>query len=354
MAVGNPIPVTVFTGFLGSGKTTTILSLLKRLPAEYKLCLLKNEFGDTEVDSELARESNLGVQEMINGCMCCVLVGQMKLALMELKEKYNPDRIIVETSGSAFPAPIAWQIREMETDGFVLDSIATVVDCVNFTGYEDTSYTAKMQAQYTDVILLNKHELISERQLDTVIDHINELNTDTPKIKCEGTHGVSPDVLFGLDTKLFQISMDKTQRAEELMFTSVPGGAPAAHHAHGKHHENEVDLIQVCETLDTAKPLAFDQFEAFLKTLPKEDIYRLKGFVRLQEGDEQRLHIINHSFGRYTFTAVTAAETLEKASQYVIKITVMGQDLRMYVDKVRLGLGLDESTNIKFTAAHRH
>jgi G3E family GTPase len=138
------------------------------------------------------------------------------------------------------------------------------------------------------------------------------------------------------------------------MFTSVPGGAPAAHHAHGKHHENEVDLIQVCETLDTAKPLAFDQFEAFLKTLPKEDIYRLKGFVRLQEGDEQRLHIINHSFGRYTFTAVTAAETLEKASQYVIKITVMGQDLRMYVDKVRLGLGLDESTNIKFTAAHRH
>lgn len=49
----------------------------------------------------------------------------------------------------------------MEADGFVLDSIATVVDCVNFTGYEDTSYTAKMQAQYTDVILLNKHELVN-------------------------------------------------------------------------------------------------------------------------------------------------------------------------------------------------
>jgi G3E family GTPase len=49
----------------------------------------------------------------------------------------------------------------MESDGFVLDSIATVVDCVNFVGYEDTSYTAKLQAQYTDVILLNKHELVS-------------------------------------------------------------------------------------------------------------------------------------------------------------------------------------------------
>lgn len=63
-------------------------------------------------------------------------------------------------SGSAFPAPIAWQIREMEPEGFTLDSIITVVDCVNFRGYEDTSYTAKLQAQYTDVILLNKHELV--------------------------------------------------------------------------------------------------------------------------------------------------------------------------------------------------
>lgn len=62
-------------------------------------------------------------------------------------------------------APIAWQIREMEPEGFALDSIVTVIDCVNFTGYEDTSYTAKLQAQYTDVILLNKHELVSSDDL---------------------------------------------------------------------------------------------------------------------------------------------------------------------------------------------
>lgn len=63
-------------------------------------------------------------------------------------------------SGSAFPGPVAWQIRDMEPEGFTLDSIITVVDCINFTGYEDTSYTAKLQAQYSDVILLNKHELV--------------------------------------------------------------------------------------------------------------------------------------------------------------------------------------------------
>ena len=57
-------------------------------------------------------------------------------------------------------APIAWQIRQIADEGFQLDGIVTVIDCVNFTGYEDTSYTARMQAKYTDVILLNKHELV--------------------------------------------------------------------------------------------------------------------------------------------------------------------------------------------------
>jgi G3E family GTPase len=101
------IPVTVFTGFLGAGKTTIILSLLKNVPPDYKIgkysrmshtirlltCLilvvLKNEFGDVEVDSALVRESNIEVQEMLNGCLCCVLVGQMKNALLELKGKYQ-------------------------------------------------------------------------------------------------------------------------------------------------------------------------------------------------------------------------------------------------------------------------
>lgn len=72
----------------------------------------------------------------------------------------HDDLIRSAIDSHAYVAPIAWQIREMADEGFVLDSIATVVDCVNFSGYEDTSYTAKLQAQYTDVILLNKHEQV--------------------------------------------------------------------------------------------------------------------------------------------------------------------------------------------------
>ncbi|KAI9338041.1 CobW/HypB/UreG, nucleotide-binding domain-containing protein [Pilaira anomala] len=330
-----PLPITVFTGFLGSGKTTQILSLLRQVPKDYKVCLLKNEFGDIAVDSQLAKETNVGVQEMVNGCMCCVLVGQMKLALEELREKFNPDRIIVETSGSAFPAPIAWQIREMEGDGFVLDSIITVVDCENFRGYEDTSYTAKLQAQYTDVILLNKHELVNERELDDVIDHINVLNTDTPKVKCD-KDGVSPDLVFGLDTPLFKVGYNQSKSLEDNVFDP-------------KHQKNEVDLIQIIQSVNEHK-LNREALETFLKTMPKDDIYRIKGFVRLDDG---QLYILNHAFGRWTLTLVENEDTLENTKDVQIRVTVMGQDLRMYQEKVKALLNSQEG-DIKLTPAHRH
>lgn len=232
-------------------------------------------------------------------------------------------------------APIAWQIREMEDDGFLLDSIITVVDCENFKGYEDTSYTAKLQAQYTDVILLNKHEMVNERELDDVIDHINVLNTDTPKVKCD-KKGVSPDLVFGLDTPLFKVGYSKKKTLEDNVFDP-------------HHQENEVDLIQILQSVNDNK-LSLEKLEAFLKTMPKEDIYRIKGFVRLDDG---KLSIINHAFGRWTLTPVENEDTLDNTKDVQIKITVMGQDLRMYTEKVKVLLNGGEG-DVKFTAAHRH
>ncbi|RKP26753.1 CobW/HypB/UreG, nucleotide-binding domain-containing protein, partial [Syncephalis pseudoplumigaleata] len=302
------VPVTVFTGFLGAGKTSIILSLLDKVPSEYKIVVLKNEFGDVEVDSALVKESNIEVQEMLNGCLCCVLVGQMKNALLELQEKYRPDRVIIETSGSAFPAPIAWQLREMADDGFVLDAILTVVDCVNFTGYEDTSYTAKIQAQYTDLILLNKHELVSEHQLDRVIDRVNDLNTDTPKLKVDLVQGLSPDMAFGLDTRR---PLDPASAVEQLR----------------QHHAREVDIIQLSRKTadDASRPLTRAALESFLASLSPEQVYRVKGFVRLTTADGDDMWIVNSAFGRCSLTKATQAH--EAARDYSVRITVMGQDL---------------------------
>lgn len=232
-------------------------------------------------------------------------------------------------------APIAWQIREMADDGFALDSIITVVDCENFKGYEDTSYTAKLQAQYSDVILLNKHELVNERELDDVIDHINVLNTDTPKVKCD-KNGVSPDLVFGLDTPLFKVGYNKNKTLEDNVFDP-------------HHQQNEVDLIQILQSVNDKK-LNREALETFLKSMPKDDIYRVKGFARL---DDDKLYIINHAFGRWTLTAVQNEDTLENTKDVQVRITVMGQDLRMYTEKVKAILN-GEQGDVKLTPAHRH
>ncbi|KAI0774984.1 cobW-domain-containing protein [Trametes elegans] len=342
------IPITVFTGFLGAGKTSIILSLLPKLPKDYKVVLLKNEFGDVEVDSQLAKQSSLAaVSEILNGCMCCVLVGQMKTALLEIREKYRPDRIFIECSGSAFPATLAFQIRELEretNEDLKLDAIVTVIDAENFAGYEDTSPTAKMQASYTDVILINKWEHVSERALDILIDHLNTLNDTTPKIKCHPDRaGVDPELVLGLDSTLFQLESreshpalaadaqhhDEVETVTLLRGYDRPSHAHAGrdhHHAHDHDHDHEhtgragnpAEAGAAPE--DSAEPpLTESQLLDALSSLSKETVWRVKGFVRL-EG--RGLHILNWAFGRHELTPFE-----DGAGEHpgTVKLTVMGE-----------------------------
>ncbi|KAI0315186.1 CobW/HypB/UreG, nucleotide-binding domain-containing protein [Amylostereum chailletii] len=356
-----PIPITVFTGFLGAGKTSIILSLLPQLPKDYRVVLLKNEFGDVEVDSQLAKQSSLtAVSEILNGCMCCVLVGQMKTALLEILENYHPDRIIIECSyvrafppqlaaqpqiripsksGSAFPATLAFQIRELEREthrALALDAIVTVIDAENFRGYEDTSVTAKMQAQYTDVLLLvciplplrlrlrsqlplqNKWEHISERALDDVLDHLNTLNDLTPKVRCQGP-SVDPSLIFGLDTKLFLSDSDIKSIAstedhrhhDEVETVTLSKGS--------RPHPSESESKSRAAS-QTVEPIDSETLTAALSSLSKECVYRVKGFVLLPSG----LRILNWAFGRWELVEFNAAGN-HSLVDVAVRLTVMGE-----------------------------
>ncbi|KAF8602841.1 cobW-domain-containing protein [Ceratobasidium sp. AG-I] len=330
------IPITVFTGFLGAGKTTIILSLLPKLPKDYKVVLLKNEFGDVEVDSQLASNSSLtAVSEILNGCMCCVLVGQMKTALLEIRDQYRPDRIIIESSGSAFPATLAFQIRELEREtkgDFKLDAIVTVVDAENFSGYEDTSPTAKMQAQYTDVILVNKWELVSERDLDIVIDHLSTLNDLTPKLRCEGKSGVPPNLIFGLDSKQFleapgADTANGDHHSEVETVTLCRGTADFVPHKHTEEHTHTHTHASE-EHGSTAEPLVTPELlSEALDGLPKDSVYRVKGFVSFQNSVAREVSVLNWAFGRFELVPLiqsapnSAAERMKPGD---ILLTVMG------------------------------
>lgn len=343
------IPITIITGFLGSGKTTLILNLLPQLPSppHYRLALLKNEFGEVATDSLLTSSQSIsGVQELLNGCICCNLVGQLSSALVDLARDYKPDRIIIETSGSAFPATLAMEVKRVaeesrtwDKDGkkkeggedgggmgkpwFELDGVISVVDVENWSGYEDTSVTAKMQARYTDLIVLNKHELVSERRLEDVEDKILELEVDPPIPRTKTDKGwVDKDIIFGLDAKLASAEVEEEKKhGHEHQKGEV--------HKHDHEHSSEVEVLSI--TLNAKegageKGVDTEKLRKFLEQPTKDAVYRIKGILYASTAPKssdgsvnpattanhtpapgRAKYILNWAFGRWTFTPVPMA-----------------------------------------------
>ncbi|KAL8813144.1 MAG: hypothetical protein Q9223_003643 [Gallowayella weberi] len=320
-----PIPITIVTGFLGSGKTTLILNLIPQLPQTYKIALLKNEFGDVAIDTQLASSAAIsGVQELLNGCICCNLVGQLGDALDSLRNDVGPDRIIIETSGSAFPATLAMEVNRLgrETGHYVLDGVIVVIDVENWKGYEDTSYTAKMQQKYTDLIVFNKWELVDERRYDECLDRVGDLELPIANVK--STKGrVDQSLLLGLDSALAKDG------------DSISGGYSKDKpvHEHSKDHETEVEVLSVNLVSEGDKPKSvnIDSLETFLLSAPKDEVYRIKGIVAASHpmassngdvdesaGPPPRVarYILNWAFGRWTFaySAMTLPAPVSVAS----------------------------------------
>lgn len=132
------IPITIITGFAGSGKTTLILNLIPQLRSQnpgYRVALIKNEVGDVAVDTQLAAAAEMtGTQELLGDCICCTNVGQIGDALATLDRDSNPDRIIIETSGSAEPLKLVLEVNRLakETGRYELDGIVSVIDAENW------------------------------------------------------------------------------------------------------------------------------------------------------------------------------------------------------------------------------
>lgn len=307
------IPVTILTGFLGSGKTTLLLKLLPQLPSTYKLALLKNEFGDVAVDSQLAStESISGVRELLNGCICCNLVGQLGDALVQLRQEVRPDRIVIETSGSAFPATLAMEVNRLSREhggAFVLDGVVSVIDVENWAGYEDTSYTAKMQAQYTDLVVFNKWEGLPEERFEVCLDRLGDLGLDPPTPWVKSDRGrVERDVLLGIDGAL--LATEAGGRDAQHLW------GDNHHHGHEHDHQSEVEVLSVTLAGEAQGQVDLAAFEQMLQTASKEEVYRIKGVIRCAPGEKPQSsdpifshpettssnYILNWAFGRWTFT----------------------------------------------------
>src|SRR5258708_20763580 len=159
----NQTPVTVITGYLGSGKD----ALLNRILAEThgkRYAVTVNEFGEVGIDNDLSGNAEEGIFEMNNGCICCRVRGDLIRILGGLmRRRGSMDGIIVETTGLADPAPVA-QTFFVDDDvrrQTKLDAIVTVVDAKHVLGEIDRAPEAQEQLGFADIVLLNKTDLVA-------------------------------------------------------------------------------------------------------------------------------------------------------------------------------------------------
>ena len=173
------IPATVVTGFLGSGKTT-LINRIRREQHGRKLAVIVNEFGEISIDGQLVihdREQQL--VEFNNGCLCCTVRGDLVETLGRLQQRTGAlDGILIETTGLADPAPVAstfFAADEVKA-GIRLDAFVTVVDAVNLERNLTQCNEAVEQVAFSDIILINKMDLVTAEQMAAIERRVRHLN----------------------------------------------------------------------------------------------------------------------------------------------------------------------------------
>jgi G3E family GTPase len=273
------IPVSIVTGFLGSGKSTLINRLLKR-PDMNKIAVIVNELGEQSIDHDLIEVSSEQMMLLNNGCLCCVLRGDLQQTLRDMFVKrrigeiIDFDRVVVETTGLADPAPV---MQTLMTDTMLqaqyrLDCVVTLVDAVNGVGQLDTMQEAVKQAALADRIVITKTDLSNEDAIATVERRLRELNPQAPMKRAVNGEIDLP----------FLINVGLTNAKSRLEDVERWMGAEV-HDEHGHVHRHDSSVRSFCLRYD--QPFAWGTFSQCLEVLTAlrgPDLLRVKGLVNVE------------------------------------------------------------------------
>jgi G3E family GTPase len=295
-----PVPLNLLTGFLGAGKTT-LLNRLLRDPALRDAAVIINEFGEIGLDHLLVEHVEDGVMLLATGCLCCTVRGDLVNTLEKLLRgldngRMSFNRVIIETTGLADPAPVLHTImvHPYMQLRFRLDGVTTVVDAVNGAATLDAHEEAVKQAAVADRIVLTKSDLVDTPQrraaLDALRARLSAVNPAAPLI----------DVNEASVAQLTNCGLYDAERK----IPDVRRWLAAEAYAHDHHHHHDInrhsDRIRAF-TLASDAAIPFSAFEMFLdlvRSMHGPDLLRLKGIVKIAETPDTPvvIHGVQHVF----------------------------------------------------------
>ena len=263
---------TIVYGFLGAGKTTLLRSLVPRLAAVESTALLVNEFGIEGVDQVVLASDDLTVRQLVGGCVCCEVRGDLLVALDEIHRAVRPDRLVIEPTGLASPDTLAQVFASPSVRSIVLvDSIITVLDATRFALVRDhLGDFFPQQVRDADLVLVNKTDTASEAQRQDARTWARGLNPEAAIVDSVFCN-VDPDLL------LATIGQGRIRRAGP--------GDDVDLHADTPHDDLATSGLERL-VLDTGE-LPAERVDAFLRDLAGGvygDVVRAKGFVPDADG----------------------------------------------------------------------
>ena len=264
-------PVTILTGFLGSGKTTLLNRILNGSHG-LRVAVLVNDFGSINIDTELI----IGVEDnaisLANGCVCCNIRDDLIETIeMVINRPENPEYILLEASGVADPSGIAMTFAiPTFRDRIRLDSIISIVDADQVFAHQEYPYVAFLklrQIGFSDMVVLNKIDLVDEEQLQRVRDWITSRMN---RVRIVET--VQCDIPLEI---LLAVGRFDPQQLVEIDHD---------------HHHDHTDHGQAFSTwsYQTDQPLSLDALNEMVKKTLPGNIYRCKGVVCTTENPERR------------------------------------------------------------------
>ena len=224
--------ITIFSGFLGAGKTTLIKKLIAEGYKGEKLVLIENEFGQIGIDGGFLQDAGVEITEMNSGCICCSLVGDFGKALEKVLADYAPDRILIEPSGVGKLSDVIRAVQNIDVHDVVLDGFTTVVDAKKYKMYmKNFGEFFDNQITYASCLILSHIGGLSQEKLDDCVKSLREKNPVAPIVTTDW------DKLTG--QQLVDAMTQKNTLDDELR--ELLAEAEHEEHEHHHHHHDHDD-----------------------------------------------------------------------------------------------------------------
>ena len=230
--------IDIVSGFLGAGKTTLIKKMVKEAYQGEKLVLIENEFGEISIDGGFLKDTGIQISEMSSGCICCSLVGDFGKALREVKEQFQPDRILIEPSGVGKLSDVIVAVENTVADipDMKLNSFVTVADAGKVKVYmKNFGEFYNNQIEAAGTIILSRTQKLTQEKLEAAVALLREKNP---------TAAILTTPWDQLDGQAILAAVEKVSLADELlekMRAEHEAEEAEHHHHHHHHHEHDDD-----------------------------------------------------------------------------------------------------------------